>query len=447
MNRMARLMVLVMVIFTVPVFAQAESKTSKFVQIEQVVSPAGITAWLVNDPSIPVISLRLAFRGGASLDPVGKEGLAMMASTLIDEGAGDLDSQTFQRTLQDQSISLQFDAGRDAFAASLRTLSKNRDKAFDMLRLALNSPRFDAEPVSRLRSQLLSGLRRDQEDPDTIAGLALSEMLFPDHPYGRPVDGTPDTINAITADDLRGFVARRLARDNLYVGVVGDISAKELGQRLDEIFAALPKNATPFAVDDVAPKADGQTRVIDMAVPQSAIVFAQRGLKRNEPDFFAAYVLNHILGSGGFTSRLYDEIREKRGLAYSIGSYLYPLEHSGLITGSGGTANGRVAETLSVLKAEWRKMSEHGVTAAELSDAKTYLTGSYPLRFTSSSSIASILVSVQVEELGIDYLEKRNDLVAAVTLEQVNGLAKTLLDPDSLTVVVVGQPEGLKNAP
>jgi len=441
------LVVLVIFAVAVPAFAKAESKTSKFVQIEQVVSPGGITAWLVNDPSIPVISLRLAFRGGASLDPIGKEGLAKMVSTLIDEGAGDLDSQTFQRTLQDQSISLRFGAGRDTFSGTLKTLSKNRDKAFDMLRLALNSPRFDAEPVSRLRSQLLSGLRRDQEDPDTIAGRTLSEMLFPNHPYGRPVEGTLDTIGTITADDLRGFVARRLAQDNLYVGVVGDISAQELGQRLDEIFATLPENAAPFVVDDVDPKVDGRTRVIDMAVPQSAIVFAQKGLKRNDPDFFPAYVLNHILGSGGFTSRLYDEIREKRGLAYSVGSYLYPLDHSALITGSSGTANERVAETLSVLKDEWRKMSEHGVTAAELSDAKTYLTGSYPLRFTSSGSIASILVSMQVQDLGMDYLERRNSLVEAVTLDQVNRLAKTLLDTDRLTVVVVGQPEGLKNSP
>ena len=447
MIRISRLIVLMMFAFAAPAFARADTKTGKFVQIEQVVSPGGVTAWLVNDPSIPVISLRLAFRGGASLDPVGKEGLAKMVSTLIDEGAGDLDSQTFQRTLQDQSISLRFGAGRDTFSGTLKTLTKNRDKAFDMLRLALNNPRFDAEPVSRLRSQLLSGLRRDQEDPDTIAGRTLSKMLFPDHPYGRPVDGTLDTIGAITADDLRGFVTRRLARDNLYVGVVGDISARELGQRLDEIFAALPKNAAPFAVDDVDPRTDGQTRVVDMAVPQSAIVFAQQGLKRNHPDFFPAYVLNHILGSGGFTSRLYDEIREKRGLAYSVGSYLYPLDHSAMITGSSGTANGRVAETLSVLKAEWRKMAEHGVTAAELSDAKTYLTGSYPLRFTSSGNIASILVSVQVQGLGMDYLEKRNSLVEAVTLDQVNRLAKTLLDTDSLTVVVVGQPEGLKNTP
>ena len=440
------LVVLALLVFAAPVNAVADSESGKFVDIERVVSPGGITAWLVNDPSIPVISFRFAFRGGASLDPAGKEGLARMTSTLIDEGAGDLDSQAFQRRLQDLSISLRFSARRDTFGGNLKTLSKNRDQAFDMLRLAISEPRFDAEPVSRLRAQLLSGLRRDQEDPDAIAGRTLSEMMFPGHPYGRPVEGALDTISTITADDLRGFVARRLARDNLYVGVVGDITAAELGRRLDDVFAALPEKAAPFSIAEVRAKADGRTRVIDMTVPQSSIVFAQQGLKRNDPEFFPAYVLNHILGSGGFTSRLYDEIREKRGLAYSVGSYLYPLQYSALISG-GGTANGRVVETLAVLKDEWRKMAKFGVTETELSDAKTYLTGSYPLRFTSSDNIAAILVAVQVQELGIDYLEKRNHLVEAVTLEQVNGLAKKLLDTDSLTVVVVGQPVGLKNTP
>ncbi len=447
MTAIFRFLVISLLALTVPGLAAAEAGNGKFVDIERVISPGGIEAWLVNDPSIPVISFRFAFRGGASLDPVGKEGLAEMTSTLVDEGAGSLDSQAFQRRLQDLSITLHFSAGRDTFAGTLKTLSKNRDQAFDMLRLALTEPRFDDEPVSRLRSQLLSGLRSDQEDPDVIARRALSKMLFPDHPYGRPVEGTLDTIAAITADDLRGFVARRLARDNLYVGVVGDISARELGRRLDDIFGALPEKAAPFAVADVDPRADGRIKVIDMAVPQSAIVFAQRGLKRNDPDFFPAYVLNHILGSGGFTSRLYDEIREKRGLAYSIGSYLYPMEHSALIYGAGGTANSRVGETLAVLKDEWRKMAKFGVSSTELADAKTYLTGSYPLRFTSSGNIAAILLAVQVEGLGIDYLAKRNGLVEAVTLDQVNGLARKLLDADSLTVVVVGQPEGLKNKP
>jgi len=441
-----RLTVLLLLAAATPAFAAA-TKNGKFVNIEAVVSPGGITAWLVHDATIPIVSMRFAFRGGASLDPVGKEGLAKMTSTLIDEGAGDLDSQAFQRRLQDLSIRLHFGAGRDTFSGTLKTLTKNSDQAFDLLRMALSNPRFDAEPVSRLRSQFLSGLRRDQEDPDVIAARALSKMLYPNHPYGRPVDGTVETIGGITADDMRGFVSRRLARDNLYIGVVGDITATELGQRLDEIFGALPAKAAPFDIAEVNAKADGRTQVIDMAIPQSAIVFAQRGLKRNNPDFFTAYVLNHILGSGGFTSRLYDEIREKRGLAYSIGSYLYPMDHSALITGSGGTANGRVVETLSVLKDEWRKMSEHGVTAAELADAKTYLTGNYPLRFTSSGNIAAILVSVQVEALGLDYLERRNGLVEAVRLNQVNRLAKKLLDADSLTVVVVGQPKGLKSTP
>jgi len=426
---------------------QANHGGDHTVNVQRVVSPGGIEAWLVSDHINPIISLRFAFRGGASLDPVGKEGLANLASSLLDEGAGDLDSQTFQRRLEDLSVTIRFEAGRDTFQGRLKTLSENKDQAFAMLAVALNKPRFDIEPVNRIRSQVLAGLRRDQEDPDTIAGRTLSKELFPDHPYGRPVDGTSQSVEAITIEDLKSFASERLARDNLFIGVVGDIEPEELGRRLDQVFLPLPEKSSGATTPDIEPQDKGRTVVVDMAVPQSAIVFSQKGLKRDHPDFYTAFVLNHILGGGGFTSRLYDEIREKRGLAYSIGTYLYPLRHAALIQGYGGTANERVAETLKVLKDQWRRMAEKGVSAEDLTDAKTYLIGSYPLRFTSSGRIASILVSMQLENLGIDYLDRRNSLVEAVTREDVNRLAKSLLDPDNLVVVVVGAPEGVTSTP
>lgn len=413
------------------------------VEVQRVVSPGGIEAWLVEDHTNPIISLDLAFRGGAALDPEGKDGLANLASGLIDEGAGDLDSRAFQSKLQDLSIRLSFDAGMDAFTGELMTLTENRDIAFDLLRLALTEPRFDPEPVERIRSQVQAILANDSEDPRDIAGRVFRRLLFPDHPYGREARGRPATVAAITVNDLRRFVERRFARDMLVIGVVGDVTPEELATLLDSTFLALPETAAPFEVPDVEPAAAGETVVVEKDVPQSIVVFGHQGIARDDPDFYAAYTVNYILGGGGFASRLYEEVREKRGLAYSVYSYLNTMEHAELVAGGVGTQNERVGESLELIRAEWRRMAEDGPTEKELNDAKTYLTGSFPLRFSSSGRISNMLVGMQLEELGIDYLDRRNDLVEAVTLEDARRVARRLYDPKKLTVVVVGRPEGV----
>ena len=420
---------------------------AKATQIERVVSPGGIEAWLVEDHLNPIISLHLAFRGGSALDPEGKEGLANMVSTLLDEGAGDLDSKAFQQTLEDKSITLRFSAARDSFGARVQVLTEYRDLAFDLLRQAMTEPRFDAEPVSRLRAQLLANLRHESEDADAIAGKTLMKTLYPDHPYGRPTGGTLESVAAIQVADMRAFVKERLARDTLSIGVVGDITAKELAPLLDKTFGALPATAAPWKVQEVAPKVSGRTIVIEKPLKQSNILFADRGLMRKDPDFYTAYVMNHILGGGGFTSRLYTEVREKRGLAYSVYTYLHPMDRSAIYAGGAGTANARVAETLKVVRDEWAKLAKDGVTEAELTAAKQYLTGSFPLRFTATERIAAMLVGMQTEDLGIDYLDKRNSYIEAVTLDDIRRVARKLLHPDDLTIVVVGEPKDVKPTP
>jgi zinc protease len=414
------------------------------VEVQKVTSPGGIMALLVEDHLNPIISVRFAFRGGAALDPIGKEGLANMVSSLLDEGAGELDSQGFQRALEDLSMTLRFNAGRDAFGGRLRTLSTHRGEAFELLRLSLTAPRFDEQPVARIRRQILSALRRKSENPGNIARRTLLENLFPGHPYGRPTDGTEDSVAAVTTQDLKGFVGARLSRGNLVIGVVGDITPQELSAILDKTFGGLPEKAEAWSVPEVRPQGLGRTIVIRKPVPQSSIIFAQEGLKRNDPDFYTAYVMNYVLGGGGFTSRLYDEVREKRGLAYSVYSALSPLDHSALIMGGAGTANARVSETLEVIREQWRLLAEKGVTESELADAKTYLTGSFPLRFTSSRRIAGMLVGMQLDNLGIDYFERRNSYIEAVSLDGVNRLARRLLDSDKLLTVVVGEPAKVK---
>ncbi len=417
------------------------------VEIERVRSPGGIEAWLVRDHTIPIISMSFAFAGAAALDPRGKEGLADMVSSLLDEGAGELDSQAFQQALEDISASISFDAGRERFRGSLRTLSRVRDAAFGLLRLAVTAPRFDAEPVKRIRAQLIASLMSRQENPRRIAGRTWYRTVFPDHPYGNPIAGTTASIAAIGRADLARFTAERFGRDNLVIGVVGDISAAELGRRLDQVFAGLPARSDPVRVADVRPADAGRLVIVRKPIPQSVVVFGQSGVKRDDRDYYAAYVMNYILGGGGFASRLTEEIREKRGLAYSVYSYLNPLDHAGLIMGGLGTRNDRVAVSLDILRSEWRRIASDGVSDDELAAAKTYINGSFPLRLDSGRRIANLLVAIQVSKLGIDYLDRRVELINAVTRDHVGRVARRLLDSATLTVVVVGDPKGLDSSP
>ena len=413
------------------------------VKVQEVVSAKGITAWLVEDHTNPIISVNFAFRGGSALDPDGKDGVANLVSATLDEGAGGMDSETFQRRLEDLSVSLSFSARLDTFSGRMRTLTRNRDDAFGLLKLAITRPRFDPEAVERIRSQVMAGLRRASENPRRLANRAMFQTMFPDHPYGRHTDGTLETVPVIKIADLKAFVARRLARDNLVVGVVGDITVAELKTLLDTTFGELPATAEPWEVPEVTAAATGRQVVIEKPIPQSVIRFGHGGIKREDPDFYAAYVMNYVLGGGGFESRLHEEVREKRGLAYSAFSYLSPLDHSALIIGGAGTANAQASQTIDIVRAEWKRMAEQGLSELELEDAKTYLTGSYALRFGSSPRIAAMLTGLQLENLGRDYFDIRNSLIEKVTLDDANRVAKSLLRPEKLTLVVVGQPENI----
>ncbi len=415
-------------------------------KVQEVRSPGGITAWLVEEPTIPLLSVSFSFSGGASLDKPSRKGTGNLVSGMLDEGAGPYNSLAFQTRLKELAVAISFDANKDSFSGSLRTLSANRDAAFEMLRLALNEPHFETEAVERIRRQILTGLIEDQENPNSIVGRIWFATAFAGHPYGLPSRGSIETVKAITVDDLRGFLGKALARDRLTIGVVGDISAAELGSLLDKTFGALPASTDIEAVPETTPKGAGVLKVIEKAIPQSRVMFGGPGLKRDDTDWYAGYVLNYVLGGGGFSSRLYEEVREKRGLAYSVYSYLYPLDHAAIHLGGVGTQNQRVGEALRVIKEQFTQMRENAVSEDELANAKTYLNGSFPLRLTSSGRIASLLLVIQQENLGIDYLDRRAELINAVTMEDIRRVAKRLLRPENLLIVVVGQPAGLSNS-
>ncbi len=421
---------------------------SQAIDIKEVRSSGGITAWLVQDKSVPVISMNFAFKtGGTAYDPKGKTGLARMVAAMLDEGAGKLKSQEFQTKLQDTAARLRFSASTDKFRGSFRTLKANQDEAFELLGLALSKPRFDEKPLARIRGQIVASIQRSAQDPDSIGMRAWYKAAFPNHPYGQPGDGTIKSVKTLVAKDLRDFMRRHVVRNSLLVAVAGDISPEELGHRLDQVFGALPSSGRAEKVPEIAPAAVGKTIVIDRKIPQSTVMFGHSGIKRDHPDWYIASVINRILGGGGFSSRLMEEVREKRGLAYGVYSYLNPYDHAALYMGGVATANSRVAESLKVIRNEWKKMAEKGVTAKELAAAKTYINGSFPLRQDSTRRIASLLLAVQVNNLGKDYLDKRASLINAVTLADIKRVARKLLRPEALTVVVVGQPKGIKPTP
>lgn len=428
---------LALVLFALPARAAIE--------IQTVTSPGGITAWLVEEDNIPFTALEIRFRGGSSLDPAGKEGAVNLMTALIEEGSGDMDAQAFAAARDGLAASFGFSSDIDTVAVSAQFLTENRDQAIDLLRQAITTPRFDADAVERVRGQVLAGLRSDEKDPDSIASQLFRAQAFAGHPYAEDGDGQLDTVPGLTRDDMIAAHKATLTRDRVFVAAAGDISAQELGLLLDELLGDLPESG-PALPGRVTPALTGGVTVQDFPGPQSVVMFGHSGIKRDDPDFFAATILNEILGGGRFSARLMTEVREKRGLTYGVGTSLVGYDNSELVMGQTAVANEKVAEAVEVIRAEWARIAADGITEAELEATKTYLTGAYPLRFDGNGPLASIMVNMQLIGLPADYPETRNDKVNAVTLADVKRVAATLFRADDLRFVIVGQPTGVSGS-
>lgn len=422
-------------------FLLASNRPAEAMQIKSVKSPGGIEAWLVEDHSNPMMAMRFSFEGGSAQDPSGKEGLSNFVSSMLDEGAGELDAAAFQERLEDLAIRLSFSDTQDAFYGNFETLTANREEGAELLRLAINEPRFEKDAAERIRQQILASLVYAAKDPDRVASQEWFALAFGDHAYGRRSSGTEASVAAITTADLAAYRKKVFARSNLRIVAVGDITEADLGKLLDKVFGALPEKAELVPVPQVAPVTGGKTKIIEMDVPQSVAVFGFGAMPRKDPDFLTAFVLNQLIGGGGFASRLMEEVREKRGLAYSVYSYLQPMRNASIFSGGVATRNDAVKTSIELIREELEKVATEGPNEAEFANAKSYLTGSYALRFDTNVKIATQLLGLMEEGYGPDYVEKRNALIDAITLDDAKRVAKRLLDTGNMIVTIVGKPE------
>jgi zinc protease len=413
------------------------------VEIQEVTSEGGITAWLVEEPSIPFVAIELQFEGGANLDAPGKRGATNLMMALLEEGSGERDARAFAEAAEGLAASFGFDTYNDSVAVSAQVLTENRAEALALLRDALTEPRFEQADIDRVRDQVLAVIAQDETDPQEVASATMNRLAFPEHPYGTQLEGTRETVSSLTRDDLVAAHRAALTRDSVMVGVTGDITAEELGPLLDELLGGLPESASA-EVQPAEYSLEGGVTVVDFPTPQSVVLFGHEGIMRDDEDFFPAFVMNHILGGAGFESKLMQEVREERGLTYGIGSYLVPRDLAAQYLGQFSSSNDTAAEAVEIVRSIWQDVAENGIATDKLDAAKTYLTGAYPLRFDGNANIAGILVAMQSQGLPIDYIATRNDKVMAVTPEDIARVAARVLQPENLHFVVVGQPEGLE---
>lgn len=413
------------------------------VEIQTITTPEGIGAWVVEERSLPFIAMEIRMEGGANLDRPEKRGAVNLMMALLEEGSADMDARSFQEAREALAASYSFRAFDDSVSVSTRFLTENADEAIALLRQALVDPRFDEDAIERVRAQVIAGIESDSKSPNRIAGDTFYSAAFPDHPYGSDMDGTVETVSALTRDDLLQAHRDAMSRAGIHVSVVGDVSTEKAAQLIDALLADLPLEG-PEGPEHVEFGLDGGITVVDFPTPQSVALFGHAGIERDHPDFFAAYILNHILGGGSFESRLMMEVREKRGLTYGVSTFLVPRDLTEMVLGQVASSNDRIAEAIDVIRSEWSRIVEEGVTQEELDAAKTFITGEYPLRFDGNGPIAEIMVAMQQVGLTPDYVVNRNDFVEAVTLDDVNRVARELLDPEALHFVIVGQPIGIE---
>ena len=439
-----RIFILTFICFliAVPYSAAAE----KYLDIKEIKTNSGITVWLVEDHSLPIISMDFSFKGAGSIRNTSKkQGTARLLSNMLDEGAGELKSQEFQKQLSDHSISLSFGSGRDNFGGSLKTLTRHKEKAFELLKLTLTKPRFDQEPLNRMRDANIARIRNSMGKPDWIKARIFNDKAFENHPYALNSGGTITSLNKITADDLQNHMKEWLTLDHLHIGIMGDITAQEVTQMVEDVFSGLPRTREKKPVEKIEIQNQKTAFLYEKDIPQTMITIAMPAFDNLDPDYYALQIMNYIYGGSGFGSRLMAEAREKRGLTYGIYSSHSHQDYIDYLSIGTSTKRQSTSEMLDIIYTEMDKIKQTPVETQTLQDAKSYLTGSIPLSLTSTDRISSMLLSLQMNERPADYLDTYSDKINAVTAEDVQKVAKRVLDKNKAIVVMVGKPENIVN--
>ena len=397
--------------------------------------------WFVEDHTVPIVAFTISLPGGSAHDPAGKAGLASLTASMMDEGAGDLSSAAFHQALATRAIQLSARAERDYTVVTVTALAEQANEAMRLLQMALTKPRFENDALTRVRASMIQSLEQDESEPASVASKAFMRGFFNGHPYGNPVTGDIASLRALTANDLRAFARSHWVKNGIKIAVAGDITRDQATRLLGSTFAPLPGTAVPEA-RAVGRLGQPGVHITPLPVPQPSVVFGLPGIMRSDPDFIPGYVANYILGGGGFSARLMDELRTKRGLTYGVSTSVTPYRKASVMIGQVGTRANAVNQTIQVVRQTMAEFVKSGPTQQELDDAKTYLTGSFPMAFTSNTGIAAQLATFQRQNLDIGYVLRRNGMIQGVTLEDVRRAARRLFDPTRLTVMVAGSPAG-----
>lgn len=403
-------------------------------------TPNGITVLLVERHGLPIISIQMLIRAGSMNDPEPLGGVANLVANLLDEGTTTRSSAQIAEEVDFMGARLDASAGADASTASLTVLKKDLAKGLAILADIVRRPSFPAAEIERKRQQTLGAIIAQQDDPAAVAEKAFQNVIFQNHPYHRPVEGTEATVPKIQRADITKFYDTYYRPNNAILAVVGDVTEAELMALVDAEFGGWEARDVP-PVTAPSPNLPERRRmeVIDRSLTQASLVMGHVGIQRNNPDYYAVVVMNYILGGGGFSSRLLKKIRDEQGLVYGIASHFDARVHPGSFEVSLQTKTATADEALAGVLAELERIRREKVTAQELTEAKEFLVGSFPLRMETNARMAALLSQIEFYGLGRSYFDDYPDKIRAVTADDVLRAAQRYLHPDKLTLVAVGR--------
>ena len=412
------------------ILAHSVLKDKTFASKVQQIEADGMKAYLLEEHSNPIIAVDFMFENaGSAYEAENKQGLTHLLTEMLLNGAGEYDALQFKDISEEYGVHIDFGAGVDSISGSLRTPTANKDMAVKLLTSVLYQPYFTYDYIALTKNRMQTALRNHKELPNGILADKFNEIIFAGHPYARPAIGTPETISGLTRGDLVQFMRTHLTKQNIIIGIAGDINADEAKQLINDLFGRLPAEFSEERVAEIELNPTGAEHYIDHNSPQTITRFITKGTHRNSADFYPLYLANHIFGGSGLNSKISKVVREENGLTYGIYTYLTSKDTAALLSGSYSSTPENFEKAKTLLLQQWQKMAQDGVTAEELKHAKEAMIAAHNLRFASIGGIAEMLVAMQQYNLGADFLEKRNDYVRAVTLQQVNDAAAKYFGP------------------